>query len=368
MVTLEEVRTARQRSAFIGLLEQVNKGDPCFVHPLQLSEKGYIDVESHPFYAHVDAKFYLAMENGKAIGRIASLYNRALHQGYFGFLQCAPNQAAFDLLLSQVAADLQQHGIQHFTGPVNPSINYEMGVLTEGFNSPPFIMLSHNPPYYDEMIQAAGFQKAKDFHSYYLSRAQIQDVDKIERVRQRLQDRFKVVVRHPNMRRFADELKIVEQMYNDSMEEHWGFVKMSSAEFKHMANDLKQIIDPKMVLIAELEGRPVGFVMALPNINEILIDIRRGRLFPSGIFKLLFLKSRIKGIRVTTIGVVRDCQPLGIGSLLYFRLLESFLKSRYQKVEFSWVMEDNHRVIKMARAIGARPYKTYRMYQNSPTT
>ena len=125
---------------------------------------------------------------------------------------------------------------------------------------------------------------------------------------------------------------------------------------------------PKMVLIAELEGRPVGFVMALPNINEILIDIKKGRLFPGGIFKLLFLKSRIKGIRVTTIGVVPDCQPLGIGSLLYFRLMESFLKSRYQKVEFSWVMEDNHRVKKMALAIGARPYKTYRMYQNSPPT
>lgn len=363
MIEIVPVDNKKQQNQFVDFLYKLNESDKYWVPPLRISEKANIDTKGHPSYKNVLAHFYLAKNQNKTVGRIASIFNKTNNKGYFGFLQAVKDQAVFNALFKQVEKDLSAHNCDSITGPVNPSINYEMGVLVDGFESPPFLMLAHNHRYYDDLIKASGFEKAKDFYSFYANSKDVVLPKKIARVKETIQARYNVKLHNPDMSKFPDEVKKIEEIYNNAMSEHWGFVPMGSAEFQHLANDLKQIIDPKMVFIAEINNEPIGFMMGLPNVNEVFKKIKNGKLFPTGIFKLLYYRNKVKGLRVITLGIKKNYQPLGIGSVMYYHIILNFLNSNYENVEHSWVMEDNVPVIKISELIGLNRYKTYRVYQ-----
>ena len=365
MIQIERVETKKQRRQFVNFIYTLNASDEHWIPPLKVAEHDTITTEKHPFYKENEVRFYLAFRNGNVIGRIASIFNKVRQQGYFGFLQAIEDLTVFKALLGQIEKDLALCGVSEVIGPVNPSINYEMGVLVDGFNTPPFLMLSHNLSYYDGMIKAAGYGKAKDFYSYILNKEDVTTPRKISRVKEKLEDKITITTRTPNMKNFDEELARIENVYNDAMSNHWGFVPMGSEEFRHMGKDLKQLIDPNMVFIAEVNGEAVGFIMILPNFNEVFKKIRNGKLFPLGLLKLLYFKNKIEGLRLITLGVKKKFQPLGIGSYLYNHAIENFKKSNYKRIEFSWVMEDNHPVNSVCQLFGARQYKTYRLYSKA---
>jgi hypothetical protein len=363
MIEIIAVENRKQRNQFVDFLYKLNQADKNWVPPLRVSERANINQKKHPFYNNVEAHFYLAIKSGQTVGRIASIFNKNNSKGYFGFLQAIKDQAVFNALFRQVEEDLSAHDCSSFTGPVSPSINYEMGVLVDGFNTPPFLMLAHNYRYYDELIKASGFEKAKDFYSYYADKNEVVLPEKIARVKDTIEARYNVKLHNPDMSKFPEEAKKIEEVYNNAMAEHWGFVPMDSVEFQNLASELKQIIDPKMVFIAEINSEPVGFMMGLPNINEIFKKNKGGRLFPTGFLNLLYYRKKVKGLRVITLGIKKKYQPLGIGSVMYYHIILNFLKSNYENVEHSWVMEDNNPVVKISELIGLKRYKTYRVYQ-----
>lgn len=367
MIEIVPIENKKQQHQFVDFLYENNRSDKNWVPPLRVSEKANIDTKKHPFYKNVAARFYLAKNKDEIVGRIASIFNKSNSRGYFGFLQAIDSQAVFNALFRQVEKDLSAHNCESITGPVNPSINYEMGVLVDGFDAPPFLMLAHNQPYYESNINRSGFNKAKDFYSFYANKNDVVLPKKIARVKEIIQDRYEVKLHNPDMSKFHEEAKKIEEIYNNAMANHWGFVPMGSEEFQHLANDLKQIIDPKMVFIAEINNEPVGFMMGLPNFNEVFKRIKSGKLLPTGLLKLLYYKNKVKGLRVITLGVKRRFQPLGIGSVMYYHIIQNFLKSNYENVEHSWVMEDNVPVIKISELIGLKQYKTYRVYQKKLT-
>jgi hypothetical protein len=368
MIKIVAVEDKKQRNQFVDLLYDINRSDKHWVPPLRITELDNIDTKNHPFYKNVEARFYLAKYGNRTVGRIGSIFNQNEGKGYFGFLQATKDPVVFNALFKQVEKDLSGYNCDIIYGPVNPSINYEMGVLVDGFGSPPFLMLAHNQRYYDEFIKAAGFDKVKDFYSYYATKDEVILPAKIARVKENIKAKFGIKIHNLNMTKFSEEVKKIEEVYNNAMESHWGSVPMGTQEFQHMANDLKQIVDPRMLFIAEINQEPVGFIMCLPNFNEIFARIKNGKLFPTGLLKLLYYKNKIKGLRVITLGVKRKLQPFGIGSVLYFYTIQNFLNSSYEEVEFSWVMEDNYPVIKISELIGAQRYKTYRLYRKKIKT
>ncbi|NNE02821.1 MAG: GNAT family N-acetyltransferase [Flavobacteriaceae bacterium] len=362
MITIDRISDKRTLDDFINYPYELYRNEKYWVPPLRVSEKNRFDSVKNPFYKNFDVNFHLAKNGSRKVGRIASIYDKRSGKGYFGYLQAVDDQDIFDTLLSQIEIDLRKHEIKEIIGPVSPSINYEMGVLTKGFEYSPFLMMPYNYKYYDRNIKRSGFTKIKDFHAYCANRQEIRQPHKIQRVAKSISRKLNLTLRNPDMNNFHSEIRKIEGIYNDAMSGHWGFVPMDSEEFGQLAKDLKNIIDPKMIVIAEIDDEPVGFIMCLPDYNEIFKKIRNGRLFPSGLIKLLWYKRRIKGLRVATLGVKNKYQPLGIGSVLYNRAITNMLRSSYEHVEFSWIMEDNYKVRKIAELIGAKITKTYRLY------
>ena len=283
--------------------------------------------------------------------------------GMFGFLEAVDDSAVFMTLLKAAEQWLTQFRCTRIIGPVNPGTNYELGFLVDGFDSPPFLMLSYNPPYYDEQMQALGMKKARDFYAWYIDQESLQVPDKLIRIRQRVTSRLPVQVRSGRMKQFDQELKILRDIYNDAWEGQWGFLPMTEAEFKHLGEDLRLIINPELILIAEYEREPVGFLLALPNFNEVLIHNRNGRLLPTGLWHILKRRKHIRGVRIITLGVKRQFQQSGLGSLFYEAFARRVLAQGYDHAEMSWVMEDNGPMNSAAKLLGGKRYKTYRLYE-----
>ena len=255
----------------------------------------------------------------------------------------------------------KQNG-ESVTGPMNPSLHYELGVLVNGFEQPPYFMLTHNYNYYDELIKQSGYSKLKDFYSYKLNSSQYVPTEKMERVRSFLQKKYDVTIRNASLKHFDRELDILFTLYNDAFTGHWGFTPMEKNEFRLLAKDMKAIIDPRMILIAEINKQPVAFLLCLPNFNEVFTRIKNGRLFPFGIFKFLTRRKKIKSARVITVAVKKSHEHLGLGALLYPEIMKRGLLYGYHDCELSWVVEDNFIMNRIALDLGAIPYKTYRLY------
>ncbi|CAN5612565.1 hypothetical protein BH10BAC3_BH10BAC3_14060 [soil metagenome] len=366
------VKTRNEINSFINFPYTLYRDEKNWVPPLRITQKSLFNAE-HIFWKKNKNQFFLAMKNGSCAGRIVAFVNNQhnIHfnttDGFFGFLEAHDDPAIFDALLDAAIDFLKQNKCNKIIGPMNPDIHNELGTLVQGFETPGYIMLTYNFNYYDLSIQQCGFNKLRDFYSYKMNEPQYHSSPKMERVQKQLLDKYAIRLRTPDMKNFKQELEYFNAIYNDAFRDHWGFVPISKDEFFSLAKDMKSIIDPRMVLIAEYKDDPIAFLLSLPNINEILVTIRNGRLLPTGIFKLLWGKKNIGSIRVITAAVKKKYERLGIGALLYPELMRRALQFGYTTGELSWIVEDNVQMNSIAKQLAGAPYKTYRIYSKQIT-
>jgi len=368
-IDIRIVQSSKDMMTFIKFPWKIYRDDPHWVPPLLMDRKKFLNRRKNPFFKENPTEFYLAYRNGEVVGRIAAIVNHLHNEyhkdktGFFGFLEAVNDRAVFEALLNTAKVWLRERGLESMMGPMNPSTNDEVGFLLEGFDSPPFVMMTHTPPYYIEQMEALGYEKAKDLLAFMISESSLKNPAKLTRVSKAIRKKYPVKIRSVDLKHFGEELERVRQVYNDAWAPNWGFVPMTTAEFDFVANDFKQIINPNLVLIGEYEDQPVGFLLALPDYNQVFAKIRNGRLLPFGIFTFLLNKSKINRIRVVTLGIVKKFQLLGFGALFYEEIIKRGLAEGFKTAEMSWVLEDNDLMIKAAKLLGGHVHKKYRIYQ-----
>jgi hypothetical protein len=369
-LVIKKVETKKDRKIFVKLLWKIYKSDPNWVPPLIMDKLSMIDKEKHPFYKDAEMEMFLAEKDGEIVGRIAAIvnfnYNKFHNEktGFFGFFEAINDQDVANKLFDTTKDWLKSKGMEVMRGPMNPSTNYEIGILINAFDSPPVIMMTYNPEYYLKLIDNYGFVKSKDLYAYQL-KYETTVSDKLKRVAEVVQKRRNFKIRSVNMKNFDEEIKIVKEVYNNAWSPNWGFVPYTEAEFDHLAKDLKMIVEPSLVLIGELDGKPVGFSLTLPDINQILIKNPSGRLLPTGIFKLLFGKKKITGGRIIVLGIVRDHQKLGLDAAFYYETWKRAAEINIKTGEASWILEDNVMMNRAAELMSGNLYKKYRIYDYS---
>jgi GNAT superfamily N-acetyltransferase len=368
-VTIKPVRTASDTRRFIKFLWTVYDGNPSWVPPLWMDRKKLMDRRKNPFYQHAEAEFYLAERNGMVVGRIAAIVNHNHNKehndkvGFFGFFECINDRAVAHALLDEAAQFLREHGMDRMRGPASPSVNDEYGLLIDAFDKPPVILMTYNPPYYIDLLESYGLNKAKDLYSYILSQDTVYS-EKLERVNALVTRRYGLRIRPMNMREFKNEVRLVKDVYNKAWAYNWGAVPLTDAEIAALAVDLKPIVVPELVLFAEINGKTIGFALSLPDINIALRHNKKGRLIP-GFLRLALHKRKINLVRIIVLGVLPEYQHTGAAGVLFYETAARAQALGYQYGEAGWILEDNDKMIKAAQALRGEAYKTYRIYEKA---
>lgn len=372
-VVVRPVHNRGELRRFIKLPFRLYRHDPNWVPPLILDRLAFFDIRKNPFYLSADIALFLAWRGSTPVGRIAACVNHDYNEfhaeksGVFGFFECERDPEAACALFDTAAEWLKARGQSRMHGPFNFSTNHEVGFLVDGFGVPPAVMMTYTHAYYTELAEAWGLTKAKDLLAYRIDKSSPPAL-RIRKIASRVRTRNRVTIRSIDMNQFEQEIERLRRIYNEAWSKNWGFVPLREEEFSHIAKDLKLIVAPELAFVAEADGRPVGFSLALPNINEIQIKIRNGRLLPTGLLRLLWdlkVKKSIRGIRIITMGVVHDYQKRGIESVFYVETFDRAAQMGYEWGEISWILEDNDLMIRAAEALGSKRYKTYRIYGKS---
>lgn len=355
---------------FIKFEWNVYQNDSNWVPHLLIERKEFLDPKKNPFFEHSDVAFFLAYKNKGIAGRIAAVVNHAhntFHEdkvGFFGLFDCLNDQEVADALIAEAKAFVMSKGMTSIRGPVNLSTNDECGLLVEGLNQPPQIMMTYNPEYYITLIENCGFVKAKDLFAYYVD-VPAEVPERLRRGVDIIMKRNEFTIRKINIKDFKNEVQRIKKIYNAAWERNWGFIPMTDKEFDHLGVQMKQILDPDFLFIAEHKGEPIGFSLTIPNINEALIKISDGRLLPFGLIKLLWhtRKGQMKSVRVITLGVTPQHRNSGIDIVFYYKAFEEAIRKKLTWAEMSWILEDNIPMNRALERMGATVYKTYRLYE-----
>jgi GNAT superfamily N-acetyltransferase len=358
MIQVKPVASKKELAAFVDYPYDLYKDDKNYVPELHIAQRDLLSPGKHPF--HVVA------------GRIAAIINgnhnafKKVNEGFFGFFDVPDNAETAAALFNAAETWLKNNGATTIKGPVNPSTNEPCGLLVEGFNSPPVAMMTYNKPYYAGLITANGYQKSVDLLAYKLTSEGVDQrtIDLKELLLKRLQSRG-ISIRTINMKDFANEVSKVLQVYNAAWQENTGFVPMTENEFRYLAKDLKMVLDKDFCLLAEHNGKVIGFALAIPDINQVLIKIKRGRLFPTGIFKLLFGLKKIDFIRVLALGVTADYRKLGIEACFYAEIIQQAFKKGIKGAEASWILEHNEMMNNGLIKLNGEMYKRYRIFEKA---
>jgi hypothetical protein len=341
------------------------------VPPLIGEVKKLLSPAKNPFWQHAEAAYFLARRDGTVVGRIATIVNHRHNEfhnekaGFFGFFESL-NDTAVSLALYEKAAQwLSGKGMTLMRGPANPSSNDDWGFLLEGYDEPPTVMMPYNPAYYHELARDAGLTKVKDLYAFFIDQTS-EIPEKALRVAAIAQKKTGVVVRPLDMKDLDNEVRRIKEVYNSAWELNWGFVPMTDEEIEHLAADLKRIAIPDLVLMAEVDGKPAGVSIAIPNINEVLHNMN-GRLFPFGWLKFLLGFRRIKRVRIIVMGVVKEYRKRGIDAVFYVDTYKNGVKHGFTEGEMSWVLEDNDMTNRSIEMFGGRLYRRYRLYEKPIT-
>jgi GNAT superfamily N-acetyltransferase len=372
-LTVEPVSSSQDLLDFIKLPFQIYKGDPYWVPPLISERKDFFNPQKNPFFEHADVALFLARRNGQVVGTIAALIDHnhnAFHNekaGSFGFFETIEDYSVAEALLSTACEWVKERDMAVIRGPLNFSQNQECGLLIDGFDESPVIMMTYNPRYYIDFIERFGFVKAHDLFAFIAERKDFSAIDKLppkllhaaEKAREKKQIKFRKV----NMANFAGELEMAKKVYNRAWVKNWGFVPMTDAEFDYLAVNLKPLLDPDLVFIAEADGEPIGVSIAIPDFHQPLKHMG-GQMFPFGWLKFLWYRRKIDTARLLIMGVVEEHRGSGIDALFYLELGREMLKDkRWKRLECSWILESNEAMWRILERIGARRYKAYRIYE-----
>jgi GNAT superfamily N-acetyltransferase len=373
-IAIQPVETRSQQKRFIRLPWRIYQDDPCWMPPLIMSQEELLGFRKHPFYERSKSQSFLVTRGGRDVGRITAIVNAGHidrykeQRGFFGFFECDDDTAASRALFQAAGDWLHAQGMTCIRGPANPTLNYECGLLIDGFATPPFFMMTHNRPWYAHLVEDAGFGKIEDMFAFYGKTSMLDGIDpKLATMIQGVKERFGVTLRPLDKSRFAEEVRMFLHIYNESLGGTWGFVPLTPGEVDHMAASLKYLIEPELAIVAEVGGKPVGAVFCLLDYNPRIKAID-GRLFPFGFLRLLWNKKAIKRLRAISTNVVPEYQAWGIGLVLMSGLYERFINWGLEEVEFSWVLESNYLSRRTLERGGAIVTKKYRMYQDDPPT
>jgi hypothetical protein len=363
-----------ERKAFVELPHALYRNDPAWVPPLHMEQHELITPGKNPFFEHAEAALFLAWQDGKPVGRISAQIDQEylrLHNepvGFFGFFECVEDQGVADGLFAAAEDWLRQRRMQTVRGPFTLSINEYAGLLIQGFDSQPFIMMPHHLPYYQGLIEKAGYHKAKDLISF--------SYDPTKPPPEMAQGLADEVAKHPGLRiREVDaknllaDLKVVLDVFNEAWAKNWGFTPLTENEVKKVAKDLSMILDPRVALIAEVDGEPAAICIVVPNLNEAIRDLN-GRLFPFGFLKLLWrIKVRgLRSLRLMLLGVrpkFRGSVLGGLSVLLYCEVHRRGVGRGVDRAELGWTLEDNQKINAGIEMMGGVPYKKYRVFEKS---
>ncbi len=372
---LVAVESAADRARFVELPYRLYAYDPHFVPPLRSEMRALIDgIKGNPWFGHAEAKFWLAVDGDQVVGRISAQVDQLVLDhigagtGHWGMLECVDDQRVADLLLDTAESWLRGRGMVRAQGPFSLSIWDEPGLLVSGFDRPPTVMMGHHLPWYQRLIEAHGYAGIKDMHAWELP------IDRpfpelVQRIVAASQRNPRLKTRQVNKARFAEEAALILDILNDAWSTNWGFVPLTPAEIAHVGKKLKPIVFEDLILIAEYDGEPVGFMIALPDINELTRDLG-GSLFPLGWAKLLWrLRTpRVNRIRVPLMGIRKSLQGHRIASLMAFQMIETIRANavaNYGAVrgEIGWILDDNGPMRSIADAIESKVTRTYRVYE-----
>jgi len=370
-LTIKSVDNEVDKMKFIKFPWEIYKGDDKWVPPLIYDVRKNLDKAKNPFYKHAKTQLFLAMNGKTIVGRIAAIINDHHNKkyndktGFVGYFECINSKEVSTLLFDTAKEWLKENGMDTMRGPINLSINDEVGLLINGFDKSPVLLMTYNPEYYIKLFEDYGFEKAKDFYAYIFTQQDAKDnpksMDKLDRISQLVIKRDNIKIRKIVLKNLNDELMKVMKIYNEAWKENWGSVQMTKEEFEYVAASLKPLVDEDIVYFAEVEGEPVGFSLSLPDFNQIFKKIN-GRLFPFGALKILTGKKKINFIRVVIMGVIPKYQRKGIEAVFINDTIKTGSIKGYDGAEISWVLEDNIPMVQTAVNLGAKIYKTYRVF------
>lgn len=374
-ITIARADDRTARASFIRLPRSIYGPEDAWITPLEIERSEHLDPDKNPYFRHAETALFLAHKNGRPAGRISAqicaLYLERYQNatGHFGFLDAIDDPGVFEALIKAAADWLAARGMTHMQGPFSFSINDETGLLVDGFNTPPSLLMGHAKPYYAGHLEKLGFRKAKDLWAYeYRTSAGLPRSALNMIARARADDGL--IVRAFDKSKLAEDLTIVLDIYNDAWSDNWGYVPMTDAEITHLAKTLKMLVRGDYIQIAEINGEPAAMAISLPNVNAAISDLD-GRLLPFGWLKLLWrLKARPpQSVRLLLMGVRRKYHGTPLGAALALSVIDAvraYHKSRgTTRAELSWILEDNMPMRRMIERIGGRHYKTYRVYQRA---
>ena len=371
-IAILPVRSKAELERFIRLPMRISAGDPAYIAPLLMERRDALSAKN-PFFAHAEVQFWLAVRDDRDVGRISAQIDQlsphtAQGIGHFGMVAAEDDAAIFTALFQTAEAWLQARGCRSALGPMNLSINEEVGLLIEGRETPPMFMMGHDEAYVAGQIEAQGYARAKDLHAYVCSVADDLPAPILRRIRAGLPEGVRL--RRLNMKQLNEEVVTLTGILNDAWAGNWGFTPTTEAETKALASNLGLVIDPRLTWFADIDGETAGFIVLLPNLNEAIADLK-GRLVPFGWLKLLW-RLKVKGLktgRVPLMGVKRAFAGSRRGQLLPFLLIDAAAQAArklgYERYELSWILEDNLPMRRICDAGGAKIYKTYRLYEKA---
>lgn len=372
MIQVKPVSSKKELAAFIDFPHDLYKTDSNYVPELHIAQRDLLSPGKHPFHNHSQVQCFLAYDGGVIKGRIAAVMNnnhnkfKNAKDGFFGFYDVVDDKEVSKLLLKEAGAWLKNKGADKMVGPVNPSTNEACGLLVEGFDAPPVAMMTYNKPYYADLLAAEGFVKQTDLLAYDLPTSSVdkRTIQLKDALLKRLNNNG-ITIRNVDLKNFKSDVEKILKVYNTAWAENTGFVPMTEEEFKYLAKDLKMILDKDFCLLAEHNGKVIGFALAIPDINQVLIKIKRGRLFPTGIFKLLFGKGKIDYVRVLALGVVEGYRKMGIEAVFYADIIQQAAAKKIKGGEASWILEHNEMMNNGLKKLNATVYKRYRILEKA---
>jgi GNAT superfamily N-acetyltransferase len=367
MINIKEVRSRREIEQFVKFPWLIYKNDPRWVPPLIGDQLNFFNPQKNPYYRHSKVQLIMAYEGKKPVGRL-SVHENTLHVerhrekiGFFGFFECVDDYAVAKALFDYAKSWLKKLGYNKMRGPANFSINGEYALLVDGFDTPPLIMMTHNPPYYVKLIEQYGFRPSQNMFAFRSNATDGLPEHVLSMAREVANKHPELVVRKMDINNLEGEAKIVHKIYASAWDENWSASPMSEEEMMKLARDLKMIIDPDLAYILEYKNQPIGFSLSIPDANQALKKAN-GRLWPFGLLKILWKKRSIDVFRVLAMGVLKEYRHHGFDTLFYKKTFEAAKHKGYRWAEMSMVNESNIPMRRVLEWVGAKVYKTYRMY------
>jgi len=367
-ITVKPVRTKSELNQFIKFPWKIYKDDKYWVPPLLMEQKTLLNKQKNPFFKAATAEYFLAFRKDEIVGRIAAIKND-MHlkyhndsSGQFGFFECINDQQVANALFDTAKSWIKTQGLKYMRGPANPSSNDIYGMLVEGFDDSPRLLMPYNPEYYIKLCENYGMKKAKDLFAWKLVNEKLMASEKLKRGQELVRKRYNMKISQLDMKNFQKDLEKFKFVYNKAWAPNWGFVPMTEEQIDAMAKDMKPLAEPSLVLFGEIDDKLVGAALVMLDYNVIFKQMN-GRLFPFNFIKLFTQKKKIKYARILTLGIIPEHQKKGLDTIFYWEIVNRAADIGIRLGEASWVLEDNDMMNRGLELMNAERYKKYRIWE-----